>query len=265
MSIIRGNQDIIGTLIFGGVFERHPELKVVCVEADAGWVPHYMYRMDHAYKRHRNWLGKGVNLSRLPSEYFADHIYTTFQDDWVAFRSADQMNWRRLMWANDFPHSDSTWPWSQEMLAEQMCASDARAAARRSSATTWPSCTRSISRGSHRRVARLAHGGSNDQGLGTDRTGHRSRDSPGTWACSSSPTKRSGCSTSAAPGGAVCSVCAVSSKREFRSVRDARFFRYEVTTAYRTRHARAVDGACGGSRSAAAASTSNAAFRRSDG
>jgi predicted TIM-barrel fold metal-dependent hydrolase len=29
------------------------------------------------------------------------------------------MNWRRLLWANDFPHSDSTWPWSQEMLAEQ--------------------------------------------------------------------------------------------------------------------------------------------------
>ncbi len=78
-----------------------------------------MYRMDHAYKRHRNWLGKGVNLSKAPSEYFSDHIYTTFQDDWVAFRSADQMNWRRLMWANDFPHSDSTWPWSQEMLAEQ--------------------------------------------------------------------------------------------------------------------------------------------------
>jgi predicted TIM-barrel fold metal-dependent hydrolase len=28
------------------------------------------------------------------------------------------MNWHRLMWANDFPHSDSTWPWSQEMLEE---------------------------------------------------------------------------------------------------------------------------------------------------
>ncbi len=119
LSIIRGNQDIIGTLIFGGVFDRHPALRIVCVEADAGWVPHYMYRMDHAYKRHRNWLAPGVSLSRLPSEYFAEHIYTTFQDDWVAFRSADQMNWRRLMWANDFPHSDSTWPWSQEMLAEQ--------------------------------------------------------------------------------------------------------------------------------------------------
>jgi predicted TIM-barrel fold metal-dependent hydrolase len=119
LSIIRGNQDIMGTLIFGGVFERYPALKVVCVEADAGWVPHYMYRMDHAYKRHRNWLAPDVALSRLPSEYFSEHIYTTFQDDWVAFRCANDMNWRRLMWANDFPHSDSTWPWSQQMLDEQ--------------------------------------------------------------------------------------------------------------------------------------------------
>jgi len=118
LAIIRGCQDIMGTLILGGVFERHPQLKVVCVEADAGWVPHYMYRMDHAYKRHRNWLPAGQELSKLPSEYFAEHIYTTFQDDWVAFKSADMMNWRRLLWANDFPHSDSTWPWSQEMLAE---------------------------------------------------------------------------------------------------------------------------------------------------
>jgi len=119
LQIIRGCQDIMGTLILGGVFERHPELRVVCVEADAGWVPHYMYRMDHAYKRHRNWLPPGQALSKLPSEYFRENIYTTFQDDWVAFQVADLMNWRRLLWANDFPHSDSTWPWSQEMLAEQ--------------------------------------------------------------------------------------------------------------------------------------------------
>ena len=118
LSIIRGNQDIMGMLVFGGVFERHPRLKVVCVEADAGWVPHYMYRMDHAFKRHRNWLAPGIELSKLPSEYFAEHIYTTFQDDWVAFKTADLMNWRRLLWASDFPHSDSTWPWSQELLAE---------------------------------------------------------------------------------------------------------------------------------------------------
>lgn len=119
LAIVRGIQDILGMLVFGGVFERHPSLRVVCVEADAGWVPHFMYRMDHAYKRHRHHLAPGQHLAKLPSEYFAEHIYVTFQDDWTAFAAADQLNWHRLMWANDFPHSDSTWPWSQEMLAEQ--------------------------------------------------------------------------------------------------------------------------------------------------
>ncbi len=43
----------------------------------------------------------------------------TFQDDYVAFQTKDLMNVERLMWANDFPHSDSTWPWSQDVLSEQ--------------------------------------------------------------------------------------------------------------------------------------------------
>ena len=118
LSIMRGCQDIMGLLVLGGVFERNPALRVVCAEADAGWAPHFMYRMDHAYHRHRYWLPAGQELSRLPSEYFADNIYLTFQDDWTAFQQADHMNWHHLMWANDFPHSDSTWPWSQQLLAE---------------------------------------------------------------------------------------------------------------------------------------------------
>jgi uncharacterized protein len=117
MGIIRANQDVIGTLIFSGVFERFPDLRVVCVEADAGWVPHYMYRMDHAYDRHRYWLPAGT-LSRRPSEYFRENVYTTFQDDWVAFQVVNLLNVDRLMWASDFPHSDSTWPHSEELLAE---------------------------------------------------------------------------------------------------------------------------------------------------
>jgi uncharacterized protein len=121
MTIIRGCQDIMGTLIFGGVFERHPKLKIVCVEADAGWVPHYMYRMDHAYDRHRYWLTAG-KLSKMPSEYFRENIYVTFQDDWVAFKMMDLCNPRRLMWANDFPHSDSTWPDSQAVLRKHAAA-----------------------------------------------------------------------------------------------------------------------------------------------
>ncbi len=119
MSIVRGNQDLMSMFVFDGIFMRHPGLKIVSVEADGGWIPHYMYRMDHAYKRHRHWM-RGRELERTPSEYFREHIYFTFQDDYTAFHFKDHVNIERMMWANDFPHSDSTWPWSQELLATQL-------------------------------------------------------------------------------------------------------------------------------------------------
>ena len=115
LNVIRSCQDIVGMLVFSGVFDRFPELKVVCVESDAGWVPHYAYRMDHIYNRHRFW-NRTAELGRRPSEYLFDNVWFTFQDDWTAFGVRDQLNTDRIMWANDFPHSDSTWPLSQELL-----------------------------------------------------------------------------------------------------------------------------------------------------
>lgn len=117
-TLIRANQDVISSFIWGRVFERFPELKLVCAEADAGWVPHFMYRLDHFYNRHR-FHQKVPDMNRLPSEQLAGNVYFTFQDDIVALNSLDMVNPRRLMWANDFPHSDSTWPWSQQLLHHQ--------------------------------------------------------------------------------------------------------------------------------------------------
>jgi hypothetical protein len=76
------------------------------------------YRMDHMYKRHRFWT-KTRELKQLPSEYFRENIYLTFQDDWTVFRMIDMVNPRRLLWANDFPHSNATWPRSRDLLLAQ--------------------------------------------------------------------------------------------------------------------------------------------------
>ena len=73
MTIIRANQDIMGTLVFGGVFERNEGLKVVCVEADAGWVPHYMYRMDHAQSD----TATGCHLDKSYQSYLASISVST--------------------------------------------------------------------------------------------------------------------------------------------------------------------------------------------
>ena len=115
MNVIRGNQDIIGMMVFTGVFERFPKLKLVCAEADAGWAPHYMYRMDHLVSYQPKRLPRP--LARKPSEYFRQNVYMTFQDDEIAIRLKDMFNQDRMMWASDFPHGDSTWPASQDLLA----------------------------------------------------------------------------------------------------------------------------------------------------
>jgi predicted TIM-barrel fold metal-dependent hydrolase len=117
MQIIRAVQDVIGVMVLGGVFERFPALKLVCAEGDAGWMPHYMYRMDHAaFNNAEDGVIKG--LSKVPSAYLKSNVFMTFQDDWVAFKTRDLMAPSQLLWANDFPHTDSTWPNSQSLLAE---------------------------------------------------------------------------------------------------------------------------------------------------
>lgn len=112
---VRGVQNIILMLILGGVFDRHPNLKVVCAESDGGWVPHFRFRMDHAYERHRFHLPT-EKLQKMPSSYFDDNIYVTFQDDHSIKQITGGLNLKRVMWASDFPHSDGTYPRSREVM-----------------------------------------------------------------------------------------------------------------------------------------------------
>src|SRR5205814_1102334 len=55
------------TLIFGGVLERFPRLKVVSAENDIAWTPHLLERADKYYRRLRK--GYDTPLSLKPSEY----------------------------------------------------------------------------------------------------------------------------------------------------------------------------------------------------
>jgi predicted TIM-barrel fold metal-dependent hydrolase len=117
VNTMRNVQDVLMMFVFDGVFERFPHLKVICSEADAGWVPHFTYRMDHIYNR-MLYTAKSTKLQRMPSEYFNENVSLTFQDDWVAFKVTNLLNPKRLLWASDFPHGDSTWPNSQTLLRE---------------------------------------------------------------------------------------------------------------------------------------------------
>lgn len=116
MSPVHQIQQTLLLLIFGGVFDRHPQLEVVSAEHDAGWVAHFSYRMDQMSERHANWLGHGRVNERTPGEYLRENCWYTFQKDPVAVETRERVGLTQLMWASDYPHSDSTWPHSRKVI-----------------------------------------------------------------------------------------------------------------------------------------------------
>ena len=104
----------IGTLICSGVCHRFPDLRFVPTEWETGWVAHYLERLDHAVYRERALAAPELDMA--PSEYFRRQFYMTFEDDEIGLLTADYIGVDNLMWGSDYPHHDSIWPHSQEVL-----------------------------------------------------------------------------------------------------------------------------------------------------
>lgn len=111
-------EDALFELIFHGVLERYPKMKVVSVENEVGWMPFWLGQADKAYKRHRH--SEKVQMSKLPSEYFAEQIYATFFNDVVGGKLFSWWGQDNCMWSNDYPHQNSTWPNSRAVIERDM-------------------------------------------------------------------------------------------------------------------------------------------------
>jgi predicted TIM-barrel fold metal-dependent hydrolase len=119
VSLLCGHHDVQRTLtnmMFEGVFDRFPELKVVSSENDAGWVSHFLFRVDDWYQRMRYLRDNPLKL--LPTEYFQRNVYVAFMDDPVGVATADRFfGADNFMWSSDYPHVLSTWPHSRDVVA----------------------------------------------------------------------------------------------------------------------------------------------------
>jgi predicted TIM-barrel fold metal-dependent hydrolase len=116
MSLPHEIQITLADMVYGGVFERFPKLKVVSAENDVSWLPHFMYRLDHGYDRLRHF--ENVQLSKMPSEYIKSNVWATFQfeDTWID--NLKSLDASKIMWSSDYPHTDSPWPRSKEYIHE---------------------------------------------------------------------------------------------------------------------------------------------------
>lgn len=98
---------VLGQLIFGGVFDRHPNLKVVFSEGGLAWVPPTLQDAEMIFDTYGN--GDLLDpIEERPSVYWHRNCYATFQNDLLGLEQLDRIGADRVMWASDYPHSEGT-------------------------------------------------------------------------------------------------------------------------------------------------------------
>jgi predicted TIM-barrel fold metal-dependent hydrolase len=108
---------VILTLAAGGALDRFPELKIVTVETGASWLAWIMTQADAIYEDHSMYASPKLSLK--PSELIRRQCAATFMYDPVAINNRATTGVETLMWGNDYPHPEGTWPESQTVNADQ--------------------------------------------------------------------------------------------------------------------------------------------------
>lgn len=108
---------VILSLAAGGALDRFPDLRIITVETGAAWLAWIMTQADSIYQDHAMYARP--KLSLLPSELIRRQCAATFMYDPVAIHNRHITGLDTLMWGNDYPHPEGTWPESQTRNAEQ--------------------------------------------------------------------------------------------------------------------------------------------------
>jgi predicted TIM-barrel fold metal-dependent hydrolase len=104
----------LGEILTSPLLDRHPRLRLVVAEADTGWLPWLLARLDRGDERYSR--QNGIRLELKPSEYFARNVSAAFIMDRVGVYTREFTGVDNLMWSSDYPHTDSTWPKSRESI-----------------------------------------------------------------------------------------------------------------------------------------------------
>ncbi len=109
-------------LIWGGVFERHPRLKVAITESTTVWVPELLRLLDFRYEDTPYSAKLGDYTSHLkhkPSEYFHRNVFlgaSCMPRREVEMRH--EIGLENVMWGSDFPHPEGSWPETRKQLVD---------------------------------------------------------------------------------------------------------------------------------------------------
>ena len=106
-------------LTYSPILRKFRDIKFALSEGGTGWIPHFLERVDYVYSRHRTWTRQDFG-DKQPSQVFLEHVFTCFIDDKAGVRARHAAGLRNMSWECNYPHSDTTWPRSPEVLWESL-------------------------------------------------------------------------------------------------------------------------------------------------
>jgi predicted TIM-barrel fold metal-dependent hydrolase len=107
--------EVAGIFTYGAIFDRFPALRFGMIEAGAGWLAWAATYMDRTWEMQHHWTE--CEILHPPSYYFDQNIYASFISDPVAVMLRHLPGCKNIMWSSDYPHSETTFPTSQQTIA----------------------------------------------------------------------------------------------------------------------------------------------------
>jgi predicted TIM-barrel fold metal-dependent hydrolase len=100
-------------LMLGGVFDRHPNLRVIMTEVRGDWIPATLEFLDKVYDEHR----ADLPAQRKPSEYWQSNCLAGLSFLHTAeVEMRDQIGIDKIAFGRDYPHTEATWPNTMDYL-----------------------------------------------------------------------------------------------------------------------------------------------------
>lgn len=106
-------------MLWSRVFKEFGDLRIAFSESGIGWIPYFLERADYVYEHHHQWTHQSFG-GKKPSDVWREHTITCFIDDPVGIRNRHSIGIDTITWECDYPHSDTTWPNSPEILTRSL-------------------------------------------------------------------------------------------------------------------------------------------------
>lgn len=109
-------KDNVTAILYSCLFEDYPDLRIGIAEYEISWAPYLLNRMDRIYEERPQRFARRYKDGGMPSDYFKSNMFLSFQEDDLGIQLRDYVGVETLQWGSDYPHAESTFPKSREIV-----------------------------------------------------------------------------------------------------------------------------------------------------